>query len=242
MKRLLSTAVLLGVVLVSSLGCAAGKVTAPLEAADYNPLIDPAQFVSVIDNPFLPLVPGTTFTYEAETDEGRERTVTAVTDDTRTVMGVTCVVVWDRDFLNDELVEATYDWYAQDISGDVWYMGEDSKVYLHGMVVSTAGSWEAGVDGAKPGIIMKAHPVVDESYRQEFLVGVAEDMAKVQSLSASATVPYGSFSGCLQTLEWSRLDPGSLEQKIYAPGVGLVMETAPDEYGTGSKLISITTD
>ncbi len=114
-------------------------------------------------------------------------------------MGVNTIVVWDRVWLNDELIEDTKDWYAQDKYGNVWYFGEDSKEYEDGKVVSTEGSWEAGVDNAKPGIIMKANPVIGESYRQEYYKGEAEDMADVVALGVKVKVKYGSFSDCLQT-------------------------------------------
>ena len=126
--------------------------------------------------------------------------------------------------VDDELVEDTYDWYAQDKEGNVWYMGEDSKEYEDGAVVSTEGSWEAGVDGAKPGMIMKGNPQAGDSYRQEYYKGEAEDMAKVISLNESVSVPYGSFENCLQTEEWTPLEPDVLEHKYYAPSVGLVLE------------------
>ena len=122
-------------------------------------------------------------------------------------MGVTTIVVWDRVWLNNELIEETYDWYAQDKEGNVWYFGEDSKEYENGMVVSTKGSWEAGVDGAKPGIIMEAHLRVGESYRQEYYKGEAEDMADVVAVGVTVTIPYGTFEDCLKTRNWSQIDP-----------------------------------
>ena len=118
------------------------------------------------------------------------------------------------------LTEKTFDYYAQDKKGNVWYFGEDTKEYENGKVVSTKGSWEAGVDGAKPGFIMQADPKVGETYRQEYYEGEAEDMAKVLSLSESVTVPYGSFDQVLVTKEWTPLEPGLVEHKYYAPGVG----------------------
>jgi len=123
----------------------------------YNPIIDSADFVTEIDNLYFPLKPGTTFIYRGETEEGVQRNEVVVTNQTKTILGVLTTVVWDRVWdEDDELVEETYDWYAQDKDGNVWYFGEDSKEYESGVVVSTAGSWEAGVDGAKPGIIMEA--------------------------------------------------------------------------------------
>ena len=167
----------------------------------YRPAISPADFVSTIDNPFLPLKPGTRFVYESATEKGVERTETVVTSETRKVLGVICVVVWDSVRLNGELIEDTYDWYAQDGQGNVWYFGEDSKEYKGGKLVGTKGSWGAGVDGAQPGIVMKATPQVGDSYRQEYYQGEAEDMAKVVALGEKVSVPFGSFAGCLKTIE-----------------------------------------
>ncbi|MFH1938773.1 MAG: hypothetical protein ABIK21_01305 [bacterium] len=124
-------------------------------AQDYSPEINPLDFTDQIDNPYFSLIPGTTFSYQGKTDEGTEVIKVMVTDQTKRVMGVTTLIVWDRVWLDDKLIEETYDWYAQDKEGNVWYFGEDSKEYENGKVVSTEGSWEGGVDGAMPGIIMK---------------------------------------------------------------------------------------
>jgi hypothetical protein len=142
-----------------------------------------------------------------------------VTSDTKKVMGVECVVVDDRGWENGKLIEQTYDWYAQDKEGNVWYFGEDTKEYENGKVVSTKGSWEGGVDGAKPGIMMQSNPKMGQSYRQEYYVGKAEDMAKVVSLNVSATVPYGSFDHVLVAKEWTPLQPGFSGKKYYVRGV-----------------------
>jgi hypothetical protein len=196
----------------------------------YAPHINPADFTTTIDNEYFPLKPGTTFIYEG----GAERDEFAVTSDTKQVMGVECVVVLDEAWEDGKLIERTYDWHAQDKEGNVWYFGEDTKEYKNGKVVSTQGSWEAGVDGAKPGIIMRADPKVGQSYRQEYYEGEAEDMAKVLDLNESVTVAYGSFDHALETKEWTPLEPGYAEHKYYAPGVGFV-------YGGGLELIDIKT-
>jgi hypothetical protein len=173
--------------------------------------------------------PGTTFFYEGKTADGPERVATYVSHKTREVLGVKCTVVRDKAFLNGKLSEDTFDWYAQDKEGNVWYFGEDTKEYENGKVVSTKGSWEAGVDGAEPGIVMEANPQVGDSYRQEYYEGEAEDMAEVLSLDASGlndavSVPYGSFGNVLMTKEWNPLEPAVLEYKYYAPGTGLIGE------------------
>jgi hypothetical protein len=207
----------------------AGCTSSPSqEEKPYAPHIDPADFTTTIDNEYFPLKPGTTFVYEG----GAERDEFAVTSDTKRVMGVECVVIVDKAWEEGKLVERTYDWHAQDKEGNVWYFGEDTKEYENGKVVSTKGSWEAGVDGAKPGIIMPADPKVGETYRQEYYKGEAEDMAKVLDLNESVTVPYGSFDHVLETKEWTPLEPGYVEHKYYAPGVGFV-------YGGGLELIDV---
>ncbi|MBD3307782.1 hypothetical protein GF339_15230 [candidate division KSB3 bacterium] len=137
---------------------------------------------------------------------------------------MTCTVVREREWVDGELEEDTLDWFAQDVDGNVWYFGEDSKEIDEGVVVSTEGSWEAGVDGAQPGILMKGTPQIGDTYRQEYYFGEAEDMASVVSLNASVTVPFGTFTNCLQTEEWTPLEPGVTEYKYYAPGVGLLLE------------------
>ena len=145
-------------------GCGSRKSTNATEP----PVIDPANFVSVISNPYLPLTPGTVFRYEGTTDGRPEVNTVRVTHQTKRLLGVFCVVVADSVWVEEKLEEVTADWYAQDKDGNVWYFGEDSKAYENGQVVSTEGSWEAGVDGAQPGYVMKANPQVGESYRQEY--------------------------------------------------------------------------
>jgi hypothetical protein len=202
------------VVVLAAAGCTSSSSREDEKA--YAPRINPAEFTTTIDNEYFPMKPGTTFVYEGGAQHG-EMTVTS---DTKKVMGVECVVVDHREWEDGKLIERTYDWFAQDKKGTVWYFGEDTKEYENGKVVSTAGSWEAGVDGAKPGIIMPADPKVGESYHQEYYPGEAMDMAKVLSLNASVTLPYGSFDSALETREWTPLQPGFSEKKYYVRGVG----------------------
>ena len=156
-------------------------------------------------------------------------------------MGVNTVEVWDRVWLDGELIEETLDWYAQDKSGNVWYFGEDSKEYESGEVTSTKGSWEAGVNGAKPGIIMQAEPKIGQPYRQEYYQNIAEDMAQVVGIDESVTVPYGSFTGCLKTRDWNSLESGTDEHKYYCPGVaGVVLEVSVVD-GEKVELIDVKT-
>ena len=207
------------------------RAAAPCDGP-YNPPFNPADFKDEdgepfdVDNPYFPLEPGTTFTYEAKVDGEVERDVVHVTRDTKTILGVRAVVVRDRVTVDGKLVELTFDWFAQDKRGNVWYLGEYSTDYDPdtGKVVSHQGSWEAGKDGAKPGIIMEAQPKVGDTYRQEYARGVAEDAATVLSLSKRVSVPHGSFDHVLQTKDFSCI-PGvpDQEHKYYARGVGMVL-------------------
>jgi hypothetical protein len=187
--------------------------------------IDPSTFTTKIDNPFYPLQPGTRWVWQGPNDEGKsERTVIDVTHETRRIMGVTCVVIHDTVSVAGKITEDTFDWYAQDAEGNVWYFGEDTKEYENGKVVSTKGTWEAGVNGAEAGIIMKAKPKVGDSYRQEYYKGEAEDFAEVLAVDQRVTVPFGTFQNVLQTKETTPLEPDLVENKYYVRGVGVVRE------------------
>jgi hypothetical protein len=203
----------------------AGKKAAP-ESRPYHPTIDPANFSEVVNNPYFTLTPGTTFTYKGHDDEGTEVNKVTVTDQTKKVMGVTTRVVWDRVWRNGELIEETYDWYAQDKEGNVWYFGEDSKEHKKGKVAGTKGSWEGGVKGAEPGIVMQAHPQPGDPYRQEYLKGEAEDMGQVLSVKETVKVPAGEYQNCVKTKDWSAIETGNIEHKYYSKEVGnVVLET-----------------
>ena len=197
----------------------AGTGGAPLVEVPF----DPANFVARVDNPFFPLTRGTVLSYS----DGTETDQLEVTRDTKNILGVAVTVVHDRVYVAGSLTEDTLDWYAQDSAGNVWYFGEDTKELDHGVVTSTEGSWEAGVNGAKAGIIMLAHPQVGDVYHQEDAPGVAEDRVKVVGLDQTVTMPYGTFTGCLKTSESSPLEPSVHEYKYYAPGVGVVLELTP---------------
>jgi hypothetical protein len=209
-----------------------------------NPVIDPQDFVREIDNPYSPLVPGTTFVYEGQTPDGLDQDVVSVTHDKKKILGVTCIVVRDTETVGGVLQEDTIDWYAQDKEGNVWYFGEFATQYAADgvTVIGHEGSWEAGVDGAQPGIVMLADPRPGDSYRQEFLAGVAEDMARVLRLNANVSVPYGDFEDCLATKEWSPLERGAIEHKFYAPGVGLVLTEELKGKTFRSELVEIITE
>jgi hypothetical protein len=205
-------------------------------APSYAPVINPADFSTTIDNPYFPLVPGTRFIYEASTPDGRERNVVEVTADTKTVMAVSTRVVHDVVLVDGKPEEETFDWYAQDTEGNVWYFGEATKA-LGGPTVDTSGSFEAGRDGALPGIVMPGHPMVGDHYRQEYYKGEAEDTGKVLSLTGTESTPFtGPRSALLVTEDVNPLDPAAaVENKYYAEGVGLLV-TGPAER---SELVAI---
>jgi hypothetical protein len=190
----------------------------------YAPPLNPANFVPRINNPFLPMKPNARWVYRGETEDGIERVVVRVLEETETILGVECTVVRDTVTIDGELVEDTRDWFAQDRDGNVWYFGEISKSFEDGDLVSLDGSWRAGVDGAKPGIVMKARPAVGDVYRQEFLLGVAEDYARVVSLSGDAVVPAATCTACLVTGDFVPLEPDADERKFYKRGIGLILE------------------
>lgn len=183
-------------------------------------------FVTGITNPYLAYEPGTVFNYCGETEEGTEEIVVTVTHQAKVIMGVTTTVIRDQVYLEGELIEDTFDWIAQDEAGNVWYFGELSQEIEDDEVISTEGSWEAGVDGALPGILMLAEPEPGMSYAQEYAPDIAEDQARVKNVDASVSIDYGDFDGVLRTVEWNPLEPGSREYKYYAPNVGLVLETS----------------
>ena len=205
----------------------------------YDPVINPDDFLSPEEtaadpNPYFPLVPGTKYTYQGETDEGTEVVEVTITDDTREILGVDCMVVEDVVFLEGEKIEDTRDYYAQHKqTGDVWYFGENTFELEDGLIVELAGAWIAGEEGGKPGILTKANASVGDVHRQEMLLGDAEDYAEVLGLSESVTVPAGTFENCRRTFEGTPLEPDALEHKFAAPGVGVILEVNVE---TGERL------
>ena len=190
----------------------------------YSVNINPADFVAVVDNPYFPHIPGSKFVYEGQTRDGLERVEIIVLEETKVVMGVTTTIMRDTVYLDGQIKEDTYDWLAQDKEGNVWYFGEDVNDYENGVVTSKAGSWEAGVDGALPGIVMFGDPAahVGETYLQEYYAGQAEDTADVLSAGQSLEIPFGSFENVVQTYDYTPLNPDSQEHKFYAEGIGQI--------------------
>jgi len=212
----------------------------PGDNGSYSVFVDPAEFSAVVDNPWSPKLPGMVWVYETTGSDGNIESVRVeVLDETRQIMGVETIVVHDvvTDG-NGRLVEDTYDWFAQDSQGNVWYFGEDTTAYDEDGTSSEAGAWEAGVDGALPGIVMWAAPSIERGgYRQEFYRDEAEDMGQVIATSGSVSVPYGDFATVIVTRDWTPLEPRSIEEKTYARGVGFVSETKDSEEGTESVVL-----
>ena len=203
---------------------------------------DPASFTTRIDNPYWPMKPGARWVYrESDTEGTRQKVVVTVRRKTKRIAnGVTARIVHDVVTERGKPVEVTDDWYAQDGKGNVWYLGEDTKEYENGRVVSTAGSWQAGVDGARAGIIMPAKPRPGMRYRQEFYAGHAEDRGQIVSRREQAEVPFGHFRRVLMTKETNPLEPKVLEFKFYARGVGPVLAVSVSGGSDREELVRYT--
>jgi hypothetical protein len=213
-------------VLASAAGSSASSPRPPrwVLRGSYAPVIDPAKFVTTVDNRYFPLKPGTAFHFRGVRDSTAQTDDMVVTRQIKRVLGVRCTVVRDTVSEHGRPVERTFDWYAQDKQGNVWYMGEDSLELKNGRLVRASDSWQAGVNGAKPGVIMRGRPVAGAVYRQEYYrPGGALDQARVLGRTGSVQVPVGTFKRPLVTIEWSPVEP-QLEKKYYVAGIGEVME------------------
>jgi hypothetical protein len=220
----LAGALLLGGFLGPMIGASASSHKAAVTG--YEPVLVPANFVAVIDNPYFPLPVGRTLIYKGIKDGVTQTDRVTVTSHTKVLEGIIATTISDIATHHGRLLEKTRDWYAQDAQGNVWYLGEDTKAYLPNGTVDTAGSWKAGVNDGEPGIIMPANPRIPNGYRQEYLKGVAADTAWTVQRGGSVTVPYGRVTHILVSLEASAVEPGAYDQKVYAPGVGVVIERA----------------
>ena len=198
--------------------------------------LDPATFTSEIDNPWWPMKPGNRWTFR----EGSSVDNVTVTNRTKTIMGIQARVVRDVLTENGQVQEDTFDWYAQDADGNVWYMGEDTREFKDGKVSSTEGSWQAGVKNAQPGILIPARPRPGLAYRQEYLKGQAEDRAKVLSLNATGKVPHGAFDHALLTEDTTPLEPDVVEHKYYVKGLGPVLAVTTSGGSGREELLSFT--
>jgi hypothetical protein len=232
--------ILFGTVLAAA-GCSRSTVTAvsPSPPA-YTIDITPADFVAKVDNPYFPLIPGTNWVYEARLADGQtEHIELEILNETHNVNGVQATILHDSVFVDGELVEETYDWFAQDKNGNVWYLGEDVDNYEKGVLVDHAGSWEWGQDGALPGVIMWADPAahLNQAYYQEYYPGEAEDMGQVLRVGEQVTVPFGTFAEVVRTYDFSTLESDLQEHKYYAWGIGLVKE---NDLLTGEEVVLVT--
>jgi hypothetical protein len=249
LRRLNAVAIALTVAALSAGGCAssARKSSAPHSASSlapvhghYSPSIDPATFVSAVDNPLWPLKPGTAYHYAGTRGATRQTDDEVVTRQTKLILGIECTVVRDTVSEHGHPIERTLDYYAQDKRGNVWYLGEDSFERNHGRFVRASDSWRSGVDGAKPGIIMPAHPARGDSYRQEYYPpGEALDQGHVLGYRGPVRVPYGTFKRSLVTSEFSPLEPQT-EEKYYVAGVGEILERVVKGHHEEFGLVAVT--
>lgn len=219
----ISLAVVIAAVALPPTLAGARSCNDPLPQGSEPVTLAPADFVPRIDNAYWPMAPGTRWVSREFDFEGSQRVTVTVLERTRDIEGIEATVVHDVVSERGELVENTFDWYAQDVCGNVWYLGENTKEYENGEVVSTAGSWEHGVDGAMAGVIVPGDPQVGLTYRQEYYAGEAEDAGAIVSLDEQAEVPFGHFRNVLLTKDFSPLAPKVLEYKLYAEGVGPVL-------------------
>ncbi|MET4639703.1 hypothetical protein [Mycetocola sp. 2940] len=224
-------------------GCTSAAPSAPdaLPQGDDPVDLDPKDFTTDIDNEYWPMEPGTQWTYRETEGEGDALTVTVtVTTATKQIAnGITARVVRDTVANGREILEDTVDWYAQDAVGNIWYLGEETAEFENGDVVSTEGSFEAGVDGALPGIVIPAQPTPGLAYRQEYLKGEAEDNGEVLSVNEQVDVPYGHAENVLLTKDTITIEPDVLEYKLYAPGVGPVLVLGISGGSAREELLSV---
>jgi hypothetical protein len=223
---------------------AAAALTPSLAAAQstgpgYEPVLNPANFVREVTNPYFPLPVGRTVTLRGVRDGQTQVDVIHVTPRTKVIEGITAVTVTDVATHHGHLLEKTTDWYAQDKQGNVWYLGEATAEFLPGGKVDHSGSWQAGINDAEPGIVMKASPQVPDAYRQEFLPGHAEDTAWIVNRGGSARVPLGTLHHVLTTLEFTRLEPDVIDLKVYAPGIGVIIERSEHGPTETAEVVSV---
>jgi hypothetical protein len=234
----LAAAVFTGAIVIATAGASGGAGSRP---SAYEPHLAPGDFSLVIDNPYFPLPVGRTWVYRGTRDGQSQIDRVTVTSKTKLVAeGITARVVRDIATHKGKLLERTFDWYAQDKHGNVWYLGEDTTAYSPNGKTDKSGSWQAGVQDAEPGIIMLGNPQIPDAYRQELLRGEAEDTAWIIKRGGSVSAPFGTFHRALRTLEFARIEPGVVDQKIYAPGIGIVSEIALTGPKEVSKLVRMS--
>jgi hypothetical protein len=240
--KMVASPLVVGLVTVFAASAAASRPRPPSWAlhGPYSPQIDPSKFVATVNNRYFPLKPGTRFHYLGVLETTPQTDDMVVLDRSKEILGVRSTVVRDTVSEHGKPLERTFDWYAQDKHANVWYMGEDSLELKHGRLVRADDSWQSGVNGAKPGIIMRGNPQPGDVYRQEYYPpGGALDQARVLGHSTGVKVPYGSFKRVLTTLEWSPVEP-QFEPKSYVAGVGDVAENVTQGGHERFQLVSVT--
>ncbi len=250
MRTTTGAAVLLGTTLLA--GCQgddSGRSTGveptteqALPQGDDRAELDPADFTVDITNEFWPMLPGTRWSYREIDEKGKVvKVLVTATSVTREIAnGVTARVVRDTVTSDGELIEDTFDWYAQARNGTIWYLGEDTAEFEDGEITTRAGSFEAGVDGALPGIMLPGAPEDGMAYRQEYYEGEAEDNGEVLSVDEMAEVPAGQFDEVLLTKDTITIEPDVQEYKLYAPGVGPVLVFGVSGGAGREELVAVT--
>jgi hypothetical protein len=221
--------------LLAGSACLAAAVFAVAASAQHQS----RSFSAHVDNQWYPLLPGTRWVYTGVKDGKRTRDIVRVTHRTRRITGAQCIAVSDRLYMRGRLEERTTDWYTQDDKGNVWYFGEaTAELDRHGHVTSREGSWMAGRQGAKPGIFMPAHPRLGTSFRQEYLKGHAADHFKIIGIFHTVAGGAGGRNGLL-TKEWTPLEPGIVDHKMYVRGIGEVLEQSEKGANERGELVGI---
>lgn len=202
----------------------ASPCSQPLPTGSEPVILDPADFVASIDNPYWPMQAGTVWVYrEADASGEQSRVRVEVLPRTKSILGIDATVVHDTVKQRGQLLENTFDWYAQDVCDNIWYLGENTREYENGEVISRDGSWQAGVDGGYAGVALPGEPTPGLEYRQEYYAGQAEDEARVLSIDEQAKVELGHYDNLLMTRDTVPLEPRIQEYKFYAKDVGLVL-------------------
>jgi len=210
----------------------------------YNIIVNPANFetINITGNTYFPIIQGTTLHYQGfEEEEDSIMVSVHFTTQTKEIMGVTCVTIVSNIWENGELSQESEGWYAQDLEGNVWCFGTNIQEIEDGGEEYSDESWEAGINGALPGIMMFNNPFIGVWYRLNYWEDEVEDIAQILSISDSLTVPFGSFNNCLQTAEWNLLEQEEVVHKYYAPVIGLIKTEMVDEEEC-LELVDITND
>ncbi|MCU7552821.1 hypothetical protein OCK74_27125 [Chitinophagaceae bacterium LB-8] len=218
---------ILSAILVLLLAACNKEHIPPPDGNEYKPDVSPENFTNSthITNPWTPYELQKKYIYEGKSVDGQEKVEEQRLNSTKKIMGITCIEVNFKEYDDGKLVEETIDRYAQDNNGTFWYFGESVNNYNpDGTLKDHEGSWEAGVDGAQPGIIMLANPIAGITYREEYYLNQAEDKAEILETGITVTTLLGTFNNCIKTKNYTRLEPDVIEYKYYAPGYGVIKE------------------